>query len=355
MAGEKQTSRALQPAWQGTLGPTDTIHKPVRCRVAVVGVGEIGNKTITRLTEIGVKDAYTVAINTDSPSLNETQADRKILIGKKSTRGLKKNEPFALRKQIEDSLTEADVVFVTTSLGDRTGMKITPLVAEIAKKKCSVTIGVVTKPFRAAKSSSRVITTLKEECDTLVVVDNSKLTAGEALRIADQVLSNVIKNIVETLATPSLISFDLDNFKTMVKRGGIASVGIGESDASNRAEEAVHNALRSPLLGDYTGATGVLVYVTGDGQMTAEEANHVGEIVAEMMNNDAQVIWGARVDPELHGKIRVTLLLTGVNAPRMSGGLDLIAPQLFDLEPYSTPEKKLPIDLGLYQLENFES
>ncbi len=355
MAGEKQTSKALQPAWQGTLDSADAVHKPVHCKVAVIGVGEIGNKTITRLTEIGVKDAYTVAINTDSPSLEEAQADRKILIDKKSTRGLKKNALLALRKQIEDILTEVDVVFVAACLSDRTGMKITPFIAEVAKKKCGVTIGVVTKPFRAAKSSSRVLATLREECDTLVVVDNSKLTADEAFGLADQVLANVIRNIVETLSTPNLVSFDLDNFRTVVKRGGIASVGIGESSASNRAEEAVHNALRSPFLGvNYAGATGVLVYVTGDSQMTAEEAHRVGEVVSEMMDNNAQVVWGASVDPELHGKIRVTLLLTGANAPRKSDGLDLVAPQLFDLEPYSAPEKKLPVDLGLYQLENFE-
>jgi cell division protein FtsZ len=133
-------------------------------------------------------------------------------------------------------------------------------------------------------------------------------------------------------------------------------VGIGESDAPNRAEEAVRKALRSPLLDiDYAGATGALIHVTGDDQMTIEEANRVGEIVTEMMHDDALVIWGARVNPQSSGMLRVTLVMTGVNSPNLLSGFGTIVPQLDNLEPYTNePEKPLNIDLNLYQLEQSE-
>jgi cell division protein FtsZ len=130
---------------------------------------------------------------------------------------------------------------------------------------------------------------------------------------------------------------------------------VGESDAPNRAEEAVRNAFRSPLLEvDYAGATGALIHVTGDNQMTIEEANRVGEIVTEMMDNDALVIWGARVNPDMDGKLKVTLLMTGVNSPNIMSGFGMTASQLFNMEPNVGPEKTLNIKLPLYQMENFQ-
>jgi cell division protein FtsZ len=179
---------------------------------------------------------------------------------------------------------------------------------------------------------------------------------NEAFKVADQVLANMIKGIVETISTPSLINLDFADFKTIVKRGGIAVVGIGESDAPNRAEDAVKKALLSPLLDiDYAGATGALIHVTGDSQMTIEEANRVGEIVTEMMHDDALVIWGARVNPQNRGKLRVTLVMTGVNSPYLLSGFGTIAPQLYNLEPYTHEiDRPLKIDLKLDQLETFQ-
>jgi cell division protein FtsZ len=193
-----------------------------------------------------------------------------------------------------------------------------------------------------------------------VVIDNNKLMQlvpqlpiSEAFRVADQVLANMIKGIIETISTPSLINLDFADFKTIVRRGGVAVVGVGESDAPNRAEEAVRNALKTPLLDvDYAGATGALIHVTGDNQMTIEEANRVGEIVTEMMDVDALVIWGARVNSQQDGKLKVTLVMTGVNSPSLLSGYGAIAPQLFNLDPYAQPEKQLGIDLDLYQMEN---
>jgi cell division protein FtsZ len=370
----KPLSKALQYAWHDATGKE--VSLPARCCILVVGVGGAGNNTVTRLTEMGITCTETIAINTDALHLAVSKAGNKLLIGEKLTRGLGVGGDPKLgraaieesHKAVEDLLTEADIVFVTAGLGGGTGTGAAPVVAEIARKKSAITVGVVTTPFRIEKgrmkSAARALNELRRECDTVVVIDNNKLMQlvpqmpiNEAFKVADQVLANMIKGIVETISAPSLINLDFADFKTIVRRGGIAVVGIGESDAPNRAEEAVKKALRSPLLDiDYAGATGALIHVTGDSQMTIEEANRVGEIVTEMMHNDALVIWGARVNPQSSGTLRVTLVMTGINSPNLLSGFGTIAPQLYNLEPYtSEPEKPLNIDLKLYQLENFKT
>jgi len=375
MAGKKPTSKALQPTWQGTLGPTDSIQPSNQHKIVVIGVGGAGNNTVTHLTKMGMENTHTIAVNTDSIHLNTSQADQKILIGDNLTQGKSASGDPALgkaameksRKQIEQILTNVDIAFITAGLDGGTEMGTAPIIAEIAKKNGAITIGVVARPIQIEKSQVEsvpcALAGLQQECDTVVVIDNSKLAElapelpiSEAFKIANQVLAKVIKDMIKMISAPSLINFDLANFRNIVKHGGVAVIGIGESDAQNRAEEAVHNALKSPLWDiDYTKATGALIEVTGDSQMTIEEANRVGEIVTEMMNNNAQVVWGARVDPELNGRIRVTLVMTGINSPHTPSRFSSIAPQLFNIESYSEPEKKLAVDLGLYQLENFES
>lgn len=356
-------------SWQNTVA--EEIRPPSFCRMLVLGVGGAGNNTVTRLMEMGIVGAECVAINTDALHLRFSKAHRKILIGEKLTKGLGVGGDPKLgraaieesRKRIEELLTGADIVFITAGLGGGTGTGAAPVIAEIAKRKGALTVGVVTTPFRIEKGrmeyAAFALTELRRYCDTVVVIDNNKLLQlaphlpiNEAFKLADQVLANMIKGIVETISAPSLINLDFADFKTIVKRGGLAVIGIGESDAPNRAEDAVRKALRNPLLDvDYVGAKGALIHVSGDAHMTIEEANRVGEIVTEMMDDDSLVIWGARVNPELDGKIKVTLILTGVNSPYILSGFGAIAPQLFNLEPYAEPEKPLNIDLNLYQME----
>jgi cell division protein FtsZ len=340
--------------------------------MAVVGVGGAGNNTVTRLMEMGITGAECIAVNTDALHLSASRAHRKILVGEKLTKGLGVGGDPKLgraaieesRKRLEDLLSDVDIVFITAGLGGGTGTGAAPVIAEIARRKGAITVGVVTTPFRIEKGrieyAANALTEMRRQCDTVVVIDNNKLMQlvpqlpiNEAFRVADQVLANMIEGIVETISAPSLINLDFADFKAIVRRGGIAVVGVGESDAPNRAEEAVRNALRSPLLNvDYAGATGALIHVTGDSQMTIEEANRVGEIVTEMMDNNALVIWGARVNPEQDGKLKVTLVMTGVNSPHILSGFGTIAPQLFNLETYAEPEKPLDIKLDLYQLES---
>jgi len=371
LSKKRPVDQALQFTWH------DNVNKGIRppgyCRIMVLGVGGAGNNTITRLMEMGITGAECVAINTDILHLNASRAHQKILIGEKLTRGLGVGgNPVLGRKAIEESqaqieelLTDVDIAFITAGLGGGTGTGAAPVIAEMARRKGAITVGVVTTPFRIEKGrmepAAHALTEMRRHCDTVVVIDNNKLMQlvpqlpiNEAFRVADQVLANMIKGIVETISAPSLINLDFADFKTVVKRGGVAVVGVGESDAPNRAEEAVRNALRNPLLDvDYAGATGALIHVSGDSQMTIEEANRVGEIVTEMMDEEALVIWGARVNPDLAGTLRVTLVMTGVNSPHLLSGFGAIAPQLYNLEPYAEPEKPLQIELNLYQLENF--
>ena len=369
MAKMRPVEHALKYAWH------DAVSEGVRplgyCRIVVLGVGGAGNNTVTRLMEMSATSAECIALNTDALHLNASRAHQKILIGEKLTKGLGVGGDPRLgrasieesRRRIENLLTDVDIAFITAGLGGGTGTGAAPVIAEIARQKGAITVGVVTTPFRIERGrieyASDALTEMRRQCDTVVVIDNNKLMQlvpqlpiNEAFRVADQVLANMIKGIVETVSAPSLINLDFADFKTIVRRGGVAVIGVGESDAPNRAEEAVRNALRSPLLDvDYAGARGALIHVSGDGQMTIEEANRVGEIVTEMMDDDALVIWGARVNPELAGMLKVTLVMTGVNSPQVLSGFGTIAPQLFNLEPYAEPEKLLDLKLNLFQME----
>ena len=363
------TEHALKYTWHDM--ETEGILPPGACHIAVIGVGGAGNNTVTRLIEMGITGAECIAVNTDALHLSASRAHRKILVGEKLTKGLGVGGDPKLgraaieesKKRVEDLLSNVDIAFITAGLGGGTGTGAAPVIAEIARRNGAIAVGVVTTPFRIERGrieyAANALTEMRRQCDTVVVIDNNKLMQlvpqlpiNEAFRVADQVLANMIKGIVETISAPSLINLDFADFKTIVKKGGVAVVGVGESDAPNRAEEAVRNALRSPLLNvDYAGATGALIHVTGDNQMTIEEANRVGEIVTEMMDDNALVIWGARVNPEQDGKLKVTLVMTGVNSPHILSGFGTIAPQLFNLETYAEPEKPLDIKLDLYQLE----
>ncbi|MCD6089668.1 cell division protein FtsZ, partial [Candidatus Bathyarchaeota archaeon] len=163
--------------------------------------------------------------------------------------------------------------------------------------------------------------------------------------------ANMIKGITEIIAAPSLINLDFADFRTIVKKGGVAVAGVGESSAPNRAEDAVQKALSMPLLDvDYVGAKGALIHVAGDEKMTIDEANRVGEIVSQMMSDDALVIWGARVNPEMNGKLRVTLVLTGVRSQYLLSGYGTETPEIYQLDGDDKSEKPVNLDINLYNL-----
>lgn len=346
-----------------------------RCRAMVLGIGRAGNNVISKLEETCVNKVDYVAVNTDLGDLNSICATRKVLIGEKVTRGLSAGgNPEIGRAAVEESrlqfeslLENVDVVFIVAGLGGGTGTGAAPVVADIGRRKGAVVVGVVTTPLRTEKDRVRhaasALDEMQRTCHTVVVMDNNKLTEQfpqlpmtEAFKIADQVLANMIRGVFETLFSPSLINLDFSDFKTMIKNGGVAVIGVGESDAPNRAEEAVRNALRTPLLDvDYGGAKGALIHVTGDPKMTIDEANQVGEIITEMLGTKASVIWGAGINPNAEGILKVTVVMTGLSSPYMLRGYANTLPELYDIESsFSEPEKSSRIDLNLEQIENFE-
>lgn len=345
-----------------------------RCRIAVLGVGGAGNQVISRLVNEGFVEAECVAINTDLKDLNYADAARKVLIGEKVTRGLSaggnpeagKAAAQESRANIENLVENVDVVFVVVGLGGGTGTGAAPVVAEIARNKGAVVVGVVTTPFRVGEFRSGFLTDalsqMRVACDTVVLIDNDRILKAvsglpfkEVYKVADHVLANMIRGIVQTLSGPSMVNLDLNEFKTIVREGGVATVGIGESAAPNRVEQAVQNAMDTSFLNvDYNSATGALIQVSGDTNLTVQEVDRVRELVTEKIGHGARLAWGARVNPRSEG-LQVTLVMTGVDSSYSRYGLGNMIPELYDIESsYSEPEKSLTVDFELDQIEGVE-
>jgi len=311
-------------------------------RILVIGAGGAGNNTVTRLSEMGVKGAVTTALNTDAKHLSVSKADKKLLIGKELTRGLGAGGyPTTGQKAAEESekdirtlLKDTDMLYLVSGLGGGTGTGAGPVIAKIAKEMGAIVIGCVTMPFkieggRMGKAEDG-LAHLRQVCDTVIVIENDRLLgiAGnlplqQAFGVADNLISTIIKGVTETIATPSLVNLDYADVKTIMHSGGVAAVGFGESDTKNRAEEAVTKAMTNPLLEvEYEGGTGALIHVTGGPDLRLDEVNLIGEFVNSKLDQDAQVIWGSRIDPEFKGKIRVITIVTGVKSPYILGPVD---------------------------------
>ncbi|MFW9769079.1 MAG: cell division protein FtsZ [Candidatus Thorarchaeota archaeon] len=325
-----------------------------QARIVVVGCGGAGNNTVKRLMTIGVQGAECIAINTDRQHLAVTTAHRKLLIGERITRGLGAGGyPHVGRAAAEEStgqltelLRDADLVFIAAGMGGGTGTGSAPVVAEIAKNSDAIVVGVITMPFSLERTridkAKAGLARLQENVDTAVVIDNQKLMElvpdlplEEAFGVADEVLANMVKGITETITMPSLINLDYADVRSIICNGGVALVGLGEATGADRANEAIKNALNSPLLEvEWSGATGALIHITGGPDMSLAESNKVGELVSEKMSTEANVIWGARVDPRLSGVLRVMLILTGVKSPQL-------LPRSKEERKFSTTTKRL--------------
>ena len=308
-------------------------------KIVVVGCGGAGNNTVNRLANMGIQGAKTVAVNTDVRHLSRIKADQRILIGKELTRGLGagglpdvgKQAAHENEKDLKKALADADMVYVLAGLGGGTGTGSAPVVAKLAKELGTIVIGAVTMPFkiegtRIAKAEDGLFQ-LRQYCDTSIVIENDRLLkiAGDlpldqAFGVADNLIATTIKGVTETISMPSLVNLDYADVKTIMHSGGVATVGFGESDTNNRAEEAVVKALTNPLLDvDYTGGSGALLHITGGQDLRLDEVNLIGEYVSKQLDPDAQVIWGSRIDPNFGGKIRVITIITGVNSPYLVG------------------------------------
>ena len=313
--------------------------KAGKANIKVFGVGGAGCNAITWLFNKGINGATIYGANTDALHLSITKADEKILIGKELTRGLgcggyPQRGREAAKEAISDikkSVSGADMVFVIAGEGGGTGTGAAPVVAQLAKETGAVVIGVVTMPFDCEKAridkAEFGLQELREVTDTVIVIDNNRLVdvAGnlpieQAFAVANELVSTMIKGIVETITLPSLINLDYADVSAIMKNGDVAVIGIGEADTSNRVEEAVKQALTHPLLDvDYKGATGALIHVTGGPDLKLEEFSTIGTLVSENLSQDAQVIIGARINKEFTGRVRVVTIMTGVKSPYILG------------------------------------
>jgi len=311
-----------------------------RAAIKVVGAGGGGNNTIQRISEVGITGAETIAINTDAQDLLYTTADKKILIGRELTKGLgagsepRIGEEAARESEVEikKSLQTADMVFITCGLGGGTGTGSVPVIAEIAKKVGALTVGIVTLPFsmegqRRYENAVIGLEKLEQIVDTLIVIPNEKLLElapdlplHTAFKVADEILTNAVKGIAELVTKTGLVNLDFADIRAVMKGGGVALIGVGESDSENRAVEAVEKAINNPLLdADISGANGALINVMGGEDMTLDEARKVVETVSEKLDEDARIIWGAQISKDLEKTIRTMLIVTGVKSSQILG------------------------------------
>jgi len=305
-------------------------------RILIVGCGGSGNNTLNRITHLGVEGAVTVAINTDKQHLDHTRALQKLLVGRHITRGLGAGGDPATgrrcaeagREMIKRIVTGADLVFIASGLGGGSGTGICPIVAEEAKAAGALVVGLVTTPFHVERRQRMAralegLESLRRIADAVLVLDNNRLLhyvpnlpLDEAFSIMDQLVAEIVKGIVETITMPSLINLDFADVRAIMANGGVTMMLYGESDRG--PEEVVHEALNHPLLDvDISGATGVLIHVTGGQYMTLESASRVVDLLTAKVSEDANVIWGARQDAGFGDTIKVMAIITGV------GGTDL--------------------------------
>lgn len=312
-----------------------------QARICVAGSGGSGCNTLSRMSEVGIKGVDIIAFNTDAQCLLYTKANRKILLGKKLTRGLgagsdpevgeaaAKEALEEMRKSIEGS----DLVFVTCGLGGGTGTGSAHVIAKVAKDMGALTVGVVTLPFTSEgpvrmENALKGLTKLRKEADTVIVIPNNKvlkmvpdLPLNTAFKIADEVLTNAVRGITELITKPGLVNLDFADLRTILKSGGCAMMGYGEAasegKSKDRALEAVDAALESPLLDiDISTASRALVNVTGGADMSLGEAESVVEEIAKRISKNAHIIWGAVVEPEMPSNtIRVLTVISGAKMP----------------------------------------
>jgi len=308
--------------------------------IKVIGCGGAGTNTITRCVESNITGAELIAVNTDAQHLLLANSPHKVLIGRHLTRGLGAGSLPQIgeeaAKESEEDLREvigrADMVFVTCGLGGGTGTGSAPVVSQIAKEAGALTIGVVTLPFSVEgvirmENAEHGLKRLRDVCDTVIVVPNDKLleivpnlALNAAFKVADEILMRSIKGITEMITMPGLINLDFADLRTVMKRGGVAMIGLGEAEGENKAMNAVIEALNSPLLEvDISGATGALVNVIGGEDMTIGEAEKVVEEVYSRIDPNARIIWGTTIDPSLKKTIRAMLVVTGVKSKQILG------------------------------------
>jgi len=318
--------------------------------IKVVGVGGGGTNAVNRMVDAGLKGVEFIAVNTDAQALLMCDADVKIHIGGKITRGLGaganpevgRQAAEENRDELREALKGADMVFVTAGKGGGTGTGAAPVIAELARELGALTVGVVTRPFsfegrKRASQAEMGIEALSRKVDTLIIIPNDRLlqvverrtSIIEAFKVADDVLRQGVQGITDLITVPGLINLDFADVRTIMRNAGSALMGIGISAGENRGVEAARAAISSPLLeSSIEGATGILLNITGGKDMGLFEVNEAAEIISGAADSEANVIFGAVIDETLGDQMRVTVIATGFD-PRavlgIEGGVEEVA------------------------------
>jgi cell division protein FtsZ len=303
-------------------------------KIKVIGVGGGGSNAVNRMVEVGLTGVEFIVANTDAQALDYSRATVKLQLGQKLTKGLGAGADPNIGRQaaLEDTdmiiqaLSGADMIFVTTGLGGGTGTGAAPVIASLGSELGALTIGVVTKPFRfegkkRAQHAEAGLDALRECVDTIITIPNERLltvvdrrtTMTEAFVLADDVLRQAIQGISDLILVPGLINLDFADVRTIMSGMGVAMMGTGVADGEGRAMQAAQRAVSSPLLEDssVTGARGVIINVTGGPDMSLMEVNEASCVIQESAHEDANIIFGAVIDPSLSGKIKITVIATG--------------------------------------------
>lgn len=345
----------------------DESHTPT-AKMKVVGVGGAGGNAINRMIEAKMSGVDFISVNTDLQALEMCKASSRIQVGRSLTKGLGaganpdvgKKAAEEDREAVFEALSESDMIFVTAGMGGGTGTGAAPVVAEIAKDLGALTVGIVTKPFlfegpKRMQRAEQGIAELKECVDTLIIIPNQRLLSvvpkdtplNSAFRIADEVLLQATKGISDLIAVPGLINLDFADVRTIMSEMGDALMGSGVAAGEHRSVEAAQHAISSPLLEDVSiqGALGVLVNVTGGENMTLHEVNDATSVISEAAGNDANIIFGAVIDPHMDEDMRVTVIATGFNRNGRLSSLNNGRKKYFDF-----PESQL----GDYEIPTFQ-
>jgi cell division protein FtsZ len=301
--------------------------------IKVVGVGGGGSNAVSRMVDVGLSGVDFIAANTDAQALLVVDADMKVHIGAESTRGLGaganpevgKAAATESRDELKDAIKGSDMVFVTAGEGGGTGTGGAPIVAEIARELGALTVGVVTRPFgfegrKRADQAMLGIEELRDNVDTLIVIENDRLlqvvekrtSIVDAFRMADDILRQGVQGITDLITVPGIVNLDFADVRAIMSDAGSALMGIGTASGENRAAEAAHTAVSSPLLeSSIEGATGILLNISGPPEMGLFEVNEAAEVVTSAADQNANVIFGAVIDDALKDEVRVTVIATG--------------------------------------------
>lgn len=338
---------------------------PVRnARMKVIGVGGAGGNAVNRMIDEDLEGVEFISMNTDAQALKHSRAQVTLQIGKKLTRGLGAGARPEIGRQalaeseadVRRALDGADLVFVTAGMGGGTGTGAAPMVAEIARDMGALTIGIVTRPFsfegkKRERQAQQGLAELRRCVDTMILVPNDRLMAvvpkgtsfRDALKKADEVLLHATQGISDLIRVTGEVNVDFADVRTIMQSRGPALMGSGFGEGDNRAQEAAQEAISSPLLDDVSiaGAKGVLINITGGLDLAIDEVTQISSIIQEEAGDEAEIIFGAVHDPELEGKIRVTVIATGFDTQDEQQVIDMrrgrTQPQAHDVEPAQRP------------------